>query len=242
MNLPTTSVCRPQALDETQRAALFALYETYYGGTSYALFCRDLLEKDHILLLHDADSGAVCGFTTLKVLHAEHENRPVRALFSGDTIIARPYWGSQALPWAWCALAGRIYAAAPHIALYWLLIVKGDRTYRYLNVFSKSYHPSRKTPTPPDMRRLADFLAAERFGGYYDPERGIVHYPQSQGHLKTEWHNPAATHNPEARFFAERNPNYAQGDELVCLTLLHPDNLKSFALKGFQAGVAQGVL
>ena len=70
------------------------------------------------------------------------------------------------------------------------------------------------------------------------PERGIVHYPQSQGHLKARWHNSAAGRNPEAQFFAEKNPHYQQGDELVCLTLLDAGNLKSFALRGFLAGQA----
>ena len=116
--------------------------------------------------------------------------------------------------------------------------MKGDRTYRYLNVFSKQYYPNRKTPTPPEIQSLMNQLARERFGAHYLPERGIVHYPQSQGHLKARWHNSAAGRNPEAQFFAEKNPHYQQGDELVCLTLLDAGNLKSFALRGFLAGQA----
>ena len=81
-------------------------------------------------------------------------------------------------------------------------------------------------------------LARKRFGAHYLPERGIVHYPQSQGHLKAQWHNSASNRNPEAQFFAEKNPHYQQVDELVCLTLLDAGNLKSFALRGFLAGQA----
>jgi len=226
----------PQSLSESQTAQLYALYATYYGGTSSELFQRDLQEKDQILILQDGNTPV--GFTTLKIIRAEHQNQPVRAVFSGDTIIRHEYWGSQTLPLAWCELIGKIQAQQPHIPLYWLLIVKGDRTYRYLNVFSKQYYPNRKTPTPPEIQSLINQLARDRFGAYYQAEHGIVHYPQSQGHLKAQWHNSASNRNPEAQFFAEKNPHYQQGDELVCLTLLDAGNLKSFALRGFLAGQA----
>lgn len=239
MNL-TTSVCVPTNLSSAQQLELFHLYEKYYAGTTLNLFQQDLQEKDWILLLHH-ETGKVCGFSTLKILTAIHQNRPIRAIFSGDTIIAHEYWGSQTLPLAWCELVGRIAAEQPETPLYWLLIVKGDRTYRYLNVFSKQYYPNRQSSTPPDVQALINQLAKQKFGEYYQADTGIIHYPQSQGHLKAEWHTTTAR-KPEAQFFAERNPHFAQGDELVCLTLLQMDNLKSFALRGFQAGWQQGSL
>lgn len=241
LNPLSTSFCRPQTMPSETIAKLFALYETYYGGTSIALFTQDLLAKDWILLLH-GEQDELCGFSTLKILTAQHQNQTIRAIFSGDTIIAHEYWGSQILPLAWCELIGRIAVEQPDIPLYWLLIVKGDRTYRYLNVFSKTYFPNRKMPTPPETQHLINQLAHQLFGEYYQAKTGLVHYPQSRGHLKKEWHNQSIGRNPEAVFFAERNPHFADGDELVCLTLLHPDNLKSFALRGFQAGVAKGRL
>ena len=232
----TTHTQTPQTLSEAQIAQLYTLYATYYGGTSPELFRRGLHEKDQILILQDGNTPI--GFTTLKILHTQHQNQPIRAIFSGDTIIQHDYWGSQTLPLAWCELIGKIQAQQPHIPLYWLLIVKGDRTYRYLNVFSKHYYPNRKTPTPPPIQSLIDQLARERFGEHYQPQRGIVHYPQSQGHLKAQWHNSPSSRNPEAQFFAQKNPHYQQGDELVCLTLLAAENLKSFALRGFLTGQA----
>ena len=145
----TTHTQTPQTLSEAQIAQLYALYQTYYGGTTPELFSRDLQEKDQILILQDNQTPI--GFTTLKIIHNQHQNQPIRAIFSGDTIIHHQYWGSQTLPLAWCELVGKIQAQEPHIPLYWLLIVKGDRTYRYLNVFSKQYYPNRKTPPPPPL-------------------------------------------------------------------------------------------
>ena len=52
----------------------------------------------------------------------------------------------------------------------------------------------------------------------------------------------AASGKPEAQFFARCNPRHATGDELVCLTRLEADNLRSFALRGFLQGLADGAL
>lgn len=241
MNKLTTRTLAPQTLSAQQTAALYALYERYYGGTTPELFRRDLGEKDHILLLEDTD-GQIRGFTTLKTIPFTDNGRAARAVFSGDTVIDHRYWGEQTLPLAWCALAGRLKAQMPDAPLYWLLIVKGDRTYRYLNVFSKTYYPNRRHPTPPDIQQLIDRLAADRFGAHYHPESGLVRYPQSQGHLKSEWLNEKTAAHPEAAYFRRRNPRHAEGEELVCLTLLEAENLRSFALRGFLNGLAQGAL
>ncbi|HFC6394857.1 hypothetical protein [Neisseria bacilliformis] len=241
MNKLATRTDTPQNLSAARTAELYALYARYYGGTSPELFARDLAEKDHILLLED-EHGRTRGFTTLKILPFSHEGQTGRALFSGDTIIDHRYWGKQTLPLAWCELAGRLKAQQPDTPLYWLLIVKGDRTYRYLNAFSKNYYPNRRRPTPPDIQRLIDRLAAARFGAHYRPDSGLIRYPESQGHLKSEWLNEKTAANPEAAYFRSRNPRHAEGDELVCLTLLAPENLRSFALRGFLAGLQRGAL
>lgn len=229
------------ALSEPLREAMFALYGRYYGGTSARQFERDLAAKDYVLLLED-DTGVLRGFSTLKVLSHRHQAQTVRAVFSGDTIIDHRYWGSQTLPLAWCRLVGRIKAQQPDVPLYWLLIVKGDRTYRYLNVFSRSYHPNRRHPTPPATQALLDSLARACFGDAYHPDSGLVRYAETQGYLKAEWHSAPQQRNPEARYFYQRNPGAASGDELVCLTRLEADNLRSFALSGFAAGLAEGGL
>lgn len=240
MSKLTTRITRPQALSAAEIELLFQLYATYYGGTDSTLFGHDLASKDHLLLLLD-EAHHVRGFSTLQLLCCQHQNTPIRAVFSGDTIIDHRFWGEQTLPLAWCRLVGQIKAQAPDIPLYWLLIVKGDRTYRYLNVFSKSYYPNRRHATPSETQDLINHLASQRFGQHYQPQTGLVHYPQSRGHLKSPWLNTPGN-NLEAQFFAQQNPHHAQGDELVCLTLLEETNLRSFALRGFREGLAAGAL
>ena len=64
----TTHTQTPQTLSEAQIAQLYTLYQTYYGGTTPELFCRDLQEKDQILILQDNQTPV--GFTTLKIIRA----------------------------------------------------------------------------------------------------------------------------------------------------------------------------
>jgi hypothetical protein len=238
MNKLTDRVIFKSDFCETQCRQMYELYQKYYGGTNWSLFREDLTRKHCAILLLDR-SQALRGFTTLEIIDFEWENQPRRALFSGDTIIDRPYWGEQTLPLAWCRLAGQIKAELPQLPLYWFLIVKGYRTYRYLPVFAKSFYPTWRSPTPDSMRALMDYLATLKFGDNYRRETGLVQFPESRGHLNGIWAEikPGYRQKPDVRYFLERNPNYDCGDELVCLMELTEENMRSQAKRGFIEGI-----
>jgi hypothetical protein len=223
-----------------ERHAMYALYDRYYGGSNAALFLSDLSEKDYALLLRDA-SGSIRGFSTLGVTTHRVPSH-LRALFSGDTIIHHAYWGQQALAFNWLRFAGQLKAQMPDVPLYWFLIVKGHRTYRYLSAFSHEHYPHHNHTTPSAVAKLMHFLARCRFGEHYDENTGLVRFPLSRGHLRREWARvpPEDLRRPEVRYFLQRNPGFARGDELVCLTELTAHNLKPLARRLFlQRGTAQ---
>ncbi|MEA3412184.1 MAG: hypothetical protein U9R74_11690 [Pseudomonadota bacterium] len=230
-------VCRRDELCDRTRQGMYSLYRGYYEGTDAQLFASDLNDKDQVLLLWDAER-VLRGFSTLKVLEADFGNEPLRAIYSGDTIIHHRYWGEQSLAFTWIRLAGRIKAQDPETPLYWFLIVKGHRTYRYLQAFAQRYYPHWRFATPSNKKSIMDSLALERFGRFYRPDTGIVHFPKSRGHLAAEWATTedAGTRRPEVQFFLERNPGYTCGDELVCLTELHSTNLRPLARRIFLQG------
>ena len=159
---------------------MFELYDQYYDATSRPLFEADLRNKDYVVTLREP-SGALAGFSTLAVLTAEIGGQALRAIYSGDTIIDHAHWGTQALAFTWIRLAGTIKAQAPELPLYWFLIVKGHRTYRYLSAFSVDFHPHWQWPTPETARGIMDGLAQARFGDAYDATRGVVAFAQSRG-------------------------------------------------------------
>ena len=75
---------------------MYEIFARHYDCVSLEQFLLDLSEKDCVLVLRDANQG-ICGFSTQKVFRVSVGGTPVRAVFSGDTIVDRAYWGEQEL-------------------------------------------------------------------------------------------------------------------------------------------------
>jgi hypothetical protein len=202
----------PGNLDAGLVSAMYRLYDRYYGAASETAFQMDLRAKDKVILLRDM-GGELQGFSTLVVTEFAFDGRTHRAIFSGDTIIDRRHWGEHALAFAWIELAGSI---------------------------KRRFYPHWEIPTPVRENRLLDRLAGDRFGDAYDPKRGVISFPRSRGHLRSEFAEipPQQRGRPEVRFFLERNPGYRRGDELACIAELHADNLRPMARRLFSKGMA----
>jgi hypothetical protein len=237
-NLATS--CEPiSSLDDDVMRAMYAVYERHYDATSPTLFQQDLKCKDYAIVIRN-DDRAIVGFSTLAIMNVTLDGSPLRAIFSGDTIIDQAYWGTQSLSFNWLRFAGTIKAQAPETPLCWFLIVKGHRTYRYLSAFSRDFYPHWDNPTTPWARRVMETLASKRFGEAFDAERCIVSFPESRGHLKTTLADVAADEaaRPDVAFFLRRNPGYRRGEELVCVTELSLENLRPLARRLFAQGLA----
>lgn len=239
--LATPLVLSAASLGEAERREMYALYERYYDATSYPRFAEDLGGKDHVLLLRD-EVGALRGFSTIALYERPYGARSVRVMFSGDTVVDERYWGQHALAFAWLRFAGEIKAARPGARLYWLLISKGHRTYRYLSAFSREFYPAPDRATPQHLRTLTAYLARDRFGAAYDEASGVLRFPESKGHLRASYAEVPRAHQRlrEVEFFLGRNPGYVRGDELVCLCELAADNLRPIARRAFLAGAPEG--
>lgn len=213
--------------------AIAALYLGNYEGSSESQFLNDLKDKDETLQL--LANGELVGFTTLKVYERKWNGISIRLVYSGDTIVHPQHWGQQELAFAWIARIGQIKKQAPDIPLYWFLLVKGHRTFKYLPVFGKSFFPHWSIDRS-DLKPLADQLASEKFGADYNPKTGVVEFAQSHGHLKDEIAEatPAELAKPAAQFFFRRNPGYRKGHELVCICELELHNMKPLTARIFQ--------
>lgn len=73
-----------------ERAALWALFAETYVDVNEATFQDDFDAKDHVILL---DDGQLRGFSTLKELRVDVDGQTHVGMFSGDTVVARAYWG-----------------------------------------------------------------------------------------------------------------------------------------------------
>src|SRR5688500_11984751 len=198
------------ALRQAQIEAMFLLFTEYYDQVSYSQFQTDLRGKDHVFLLCDP-SGEIRGFSTIVAIHAEREGRPVRGLFSGDTVVHKDYWGSGALGVAFLKYLFLQKLSRPFEPLYWFLISKGYRTYLMMaNNFAEHY-PRYEQPTPPDMQALIDRFALILYPDRYDPALGTIPAAgKACDRLKADvapiGENLLA--NPRIAYFVERNPGW----------------------------------
>lgn len=228
---------------------MYHLFAAHYDCTDAASFASDLAEKSHVILFHDG--AHLCGFSTLTLLALEpNGSTPACSiLFSGDTIITPDYWGEQALALAFCRFVGGLKAAQPAVPLYWLLISKGYRTYRYLHLFARHYWPhppisqvaADAATTATDDTQLELILhraASQKFGTAWDRATGLIRFPQSHGQLRPDLAQVRAhlREHADIAFFLEKNPRYAQGEELACITLLDLANLRGVARRAFVQG------
>jgi len=232
----TTAFVAIDEMGDALRSEMARLYLDSYDGSNESLFLSDLAKKDEALLVYDG--ARLIGFTTLWVFERQWRGAPIRVVYSGDTVVDRAHWGQQALAFDWISRMGEYKRQRPDVPFYWLLLVKGARTFRYLPLFGKSFHPHWGEQRG-DLKALADALALELFPGDYNPRTGVVEFSRSRGHLKAEIASPSRDElqREEVRFFLERNPGYARGHELVCLCEVETRNMKPLTLKLFEKNV-----
>lgn len=223
-------------LETSLRKEMADLYLEYYEGTSLKQFYRDLLSKTEVLLLYH--SRILVGFSTIDYFTREWEQKRVRVVYSGDTIVHPGHWGQKILSFRWIERMGQVKRQQPEVPLYWFLIVKGHRTYRFLPAFAREFHPDERRAHS-YLKGLSDFLAYEKFGETYNLTTGVVEFKKSRGHLADTIARPTPRElaRADVRFFLTQNPGYLHGHELVCLCELQSENLKPMARRLFLKGV-----
>jgi hypothetical protein len=213
------------ALSDSQCDAMYEILARHFTGVERAQFLKDLDEKNRVILVERED-GQLVGFSTLLLYETEHVGEKLSIVYSGDTIVDRSVWGSNALARAWLRTIFGLEKTAGSNRLLWLLIVSGFRTYRFLPVFFREFYPRYDRPASANTQVLVEQLARERFGQDYDAQRGIVRLTRPQCLLPDLAQIPEGRlKSPHIAFFERMNPDHISGDELVCFTELSPTNL-----------------
>jgi hypothetical protein len=227
MSLTAQIVARSLLPAQTAEEML-ALHQRNFDGVERARFLADLSEKDWVILLLTAE-GRLAGFSTQRLLPPLEEFGGARCLFSGDTIVERAHANTSLLPGCFGHLMLRLIEAHGEESLYWFLISKGFRTYRFLPVFFERFWPSPDHATPPEIQALLDGVARRKFGSGYDAATGLVRI------VGADRLAPALAEVPRGReadrhvaFFLARNPGFSRGDELACLAPIRRDNLNAY--------------
>ena len=220
-------------LSTSAQDQMFALMERHYHNVSRAMFDTDLAEKQWVIQIVQEATGELCGFSTQMVLDAVVGSRPIKALFSGDTIIDRQFWGDQALTRAWGRLALSLIDEWPGTELFWFLISQGYKTYRFLPVFFHEFYPRHDVPTPDRIQLVLHALGRQKFSVDYDPKAGVVRSNAKQYRLREGLADitPERLRDPHVKFFGEVNPGHVAGDELCCVAPLSRQNFTDAAYR-----------
>lgn len=211
---------------------MFRLLEIHYKNTRRVDFDKDLAEKEWVILLNDANSGEMKGFSTQMIFSHQFQGEEVKVLFSGDTIIDKKYWGGIELPLAFVELMLHLIKKNFEYRLYWMLISKGVRTYKFLPVFFKDFYPRFDKETPPELDQFLKSLGRKKFPETFDSKSGIVRARRNGQYLKKQYHpTPDINKKAHVNFFYNKNPGYLKGDELLCIAELKVDNMRQFIMR-----------
>jgi hypothetical protein len=218
------SIVQINELSDSLKKEMYELFITYFV-VSEKVFMEDMSKKDEVLLLCDEKTGAIKGFSTIKLIHLTVEHVRIKAIFSGDTIIDTLYRSETEL----IKHVGRfVYERIEEeVKFYWFLITMGFRTYRFLPLFFHEYYPRYDKHTPVFEQKVMNALAVKEFGNCYNKEMGVI-IPTSENYLKETYATIPSRRlaNPHIEYFLKRNPGFAKGEELVCIAEISKQNFK----------------
>jgi len=220
-------------LSNLERGRMFELMNGNYDGVKKETFEKDLAEKSDVILLRDNQDQQIQGFSTLMILEELVRGNVTRALFSGDTIIDKTYWGDTQLEHHWGRYAFSLIDKNPEIPLFWFLMSKGYKTYKFLPVFFNEFYPRYDKPTPAYEQEVLDTFARKKFPLNYNPKTGLVVFEGQKDRLKQGVADidERRMKDQHVRYFIERNPRWQQGDELCCIMPLKKNNFNRMALR-----------
>ena len=208
-------------LNLPERFKMFSIYEKYYENSSREKFEKDLLNKDKVIILKSQGDNEIQGFSTLKHINLVLKSgKKVRGIFSGDTIIEKKFWGDKALNLAFSFYLLKEKYKKPFEPLYWFLISKGFKTYLLLANNFPEYYPNPEAKTPKEMEEVMDEFSMQNYPDAYNPETKTLCFGNNYDSLKkavAPVDEELLSRYHKIKFFLEKNPNWEQGEELVCL-------------------------
>lgn len=216
--VPVSTVTR------AEQEVMFQLFQQYYDLPDPAGFFRDFAAKDDVIILRDRKTKEIKGFSTQKKLPHKINGKDYLGVFSGDTIIDRAYWGDYTLGWAFFWYLTKLCLPWPWTRIYWHLISKGYKTYLLMTNNFTTFYPRFNKKTPTFFQSLSDDFARQLYPSTYNKEKGLLIFEGPHEHLKG---NVAPitpdlrSRYPHINYFAERNPAWEKGDELVCVAEYH---------------------
>jgi hypothetical protein len=214
-----TKIIRRADLCSEQIQNMFEVMREYYEGVQIEEFEKDLSECESVILLC-SPNGAIQGFSTIHKNQLQNLGKRKIALFSGDTVLRRKYWGNGALAHAFGRYLFTTKIKHPFTDVYWFLTSKGYKTYLLMTNNFPIHYPRYDVPTPPDVKAMMDRFYLTKFNNEYRPEAGLV-IPNNPNPCRLrETVATIGSHEliePKIAFFVDQNREWNKGHELGCI-------------------------
>ncbi len=204
---------------------MLELHRRYFDNVRRDVFFRDMDRKDWVIVLRES-SQRIAGFSTVRFVTLPVAGEDCVFLFSGDTVVDRKHRQRAVLAGAFGHVMLRALERFPHSHCYWFLISKGYRTYRFLPLYFRQFFPRYDAPTPFRYDTLLRAIGTHLYGDAYDVRAGVIKHAGLGDRLAADTLgiSQGRATDPHVKFFATRNPNYVQGDELACIADVVPGN------------------
>lgn len=141
-----------------------------------------------MILLRDKKSKLIQGFSTILKSEIEVEigakKIKSKAIFSGDTILEKPYWGNPALGKAFLRYLWLEKVKAPFDPLYWFLISKGYKTYLLMANNFATHYPRFEQETPSDIQKIIIDFYKNRYGDEFLHDKFLIKMAENSCRLK----------------------------------------------------------
>ncbi|MGZ3772819.1 MAG: hypothetical protein ACXVCY_07780 [Pseudobdellovibrionaceae bacterium] len=214
-----TKILPVSELTSEQVKQMLEVMDQYYEKITEETFKKDLYEKQKVILLFGND-GKIKGFSTILEQKMTANGRPFVALYSGDTVLQKEYWGNGALATAFGRYLSRVKLSNPFTDVYWFLISKGYKTYLLMSNNFPIHYPRYEKEMPHQYREIMNCFYRKKFGDSYSAQEGLIRFDKSKASSIREYIAEITDElrkNPRVIYFENKNPDWKQGVELACV-------------------------
>lgn len=204
---------------DADKAKMYQIFIKYYDNVTLKTFLKDFNKKDYVCMMRNRDNDIV-GFSTMATIKVSYKGSTHLAIFSGDTIVEKKYWGSTALHLGFLSYLYLQRLRHPFSPIYWFLISKGYKTYLLMANNWKDYYPRYDKKPNPQIKDVMKLFCNSLFPGVYNDKTGLLIFGNDYQRLKenvAEIDEEMKRKYPKIAYFEEINPTWRDGTELPCL-------------------------
>ncbi len=209
---------RPSEVDE-----LWACYSQFVERPRED-FERTLKHASNVNLYRHA-TGELLGFEALRIMRLRVQGRTCVVVYTVFADVAPRARGHNFLQMTTLGRLLLLLSYYPFRRLYFVWTSSTIQSYLLVTHNVSEFWPRRDQATPVFIEELLDLVMREIGVEGWDPSRGVL-FGGGRLRYREGIVDPSRTSDPDALFYAERNPGQADGDSLACLI---PGSAKNMA-------------